>query len=299
MIGILATSMLQSSSTTTSIVVTLVGSTITVSQGIYMIMGANIGTSITNTIVAMGQMGNVDQFERAFAGATVHDMFNFLSVAILLPTELVTGYLARLTGALVKNIETGQDQAWEGPVKKYVAPLSERIIRYNRNLISAVAQGTGSCKYGDGFYPIVCEPGTPTAKTCSQVGLISCSSRTNKCPAFFQATASAHDDRVSGGVMFFFALCILFICLIAFIAVLQRLLLGISTRIIFKATDLNGYLGIAIGCGITILVQSSTITTSTLTPLVGIGAIRLEQMFHLTIGANLGTPVTAIMASVR
>jgi len=46
MIGIICTVFLQSSSTTTSIVVTLVGvGAISVNQGIYMIMGSNIGTS--------------------------------------------------------------------------------------------------------------------------------------------------------------------------------------------------------------------------------------------------------------
>ena len=54
-------------------------------------MGANIGTSVTNTIVSIGQSGDRDQFRRAFAGATVHDMFNWLSVAILLPVEWASG----------------------------------------------------------------------------------------------------------------------------------------------------------------------------------------------------------------
>ena len=106
MVGIVATVLLQSSSTTTSIVVSLVGAdTVSVKQGIFMIMGANIGTSVTNTIVAMGHMGDGDQLERAFAGATVHDMFNFLSVAVLLPVEAATGYLFHLTGAMVKDFK--------------------------------------------------------------------------------------------------------------------------------------------------------------------------------------------------
>lgn len=54
-------------------------------------MGANIGTSVTNTIVSMGQIANKDDFRRAFAGATVHDMFNWLTVIILLPIEVITG----------------------------------------------------------------------------------------------------------------------------------------------------------------------------------------------------------------
>ena len=51
-------------------------------------MGANIGTSVTNTIVSMGQIHDRDEFRRAFAGATVHDMFNWLSVIILLIVEV-------------------------------------------------------------------------------------------------------------------------------------------------------------------------------------------------------------------
>ena len=56
-----------------------------------MTMGANIGTSVTNTIVAIGQIADKNQFRRAFAGATVHDMFNLLCVVILLPLEVITG----------------------------------------------------------------------------------------------------------------------------------------------------------------------------------------------------------------
>jgi Na+/phosphate symporter len=58
-------------------------------------MGANIGTSVTNTIVSIGQITNKDEFKRAFAGATVHDMFNWLAVIILLPIEALK--YARIT----------------------------------------------------------------------------------------------------------------------------------------------------------------------------------------------------------
>ena len=59
-----------------------------VEQAIPMIMGSNIGTSVTNTLVAMGQAGNREDFRRAFSGATVHDMFNILAVLVLLPLEV-------------------------------------------------------------------------------------------------------------------------------------------------------------------------------------------------------------------
>merc|ERR1719311_765849 len=163
MIGIICTVFLQSSSTTTSIIVTLVGAgAISVNQGIYMIMGANIGTSVTNTIVAMGQMGDGDQLERAFAGATVHDMFNFLTVGILFPLELITGYLNHLTEALVKNADTGEGEKAASPIALIIGPLVEPFILVNKDVTKAVAQGV-SC---DAFYPTQCEfPDNPTKDT--------------------------------------------------------------------------------------------------------------------------------------
>jgi len=89
-----------------------------------------------------------------------------------------------------------------------------------------------------------------------------------------------------------------FICLFAMVTMLQKMLLGTSTRIIYKATNINGYLAMLIGVGVTILVQSSSITTSTFTPLVGMGVIRLEQMYPITLGANIGTTITALLAAL-
>ena len=66
-------------------------SVLTVKLAVPIIMGANIGTSVTNTIVSMGQITNKDDFRRAFAGATVHDIFNWLTVLVLLPVEVITG----------------------------------------------------------------------------------------------------------------------------------------------------------------------------------------------------------------
>ena len=231
MVGIISTVLLQSSSTTTSIVVSLVGSTISVKQGIYMIMGANIGTSVTNTIVAMGQMGDGDQLERAFAGATVHDLFNILTVCILLPVEVVTGYLNHLTRALVKNSEPKDGDSWEGPIKKIVAPLANKIIKANKKITNAVAAGE-SC---ESFYPIVCEDRIETAETCTRA-LIDCDKASNKCPAFFSQDASKQDEVVAGAVCFVLAIFMLFICLLGLVSVLKKMLLGVSSRIIYKVT---------------------------------------------------------------
>jgi len=299
MIGVLATVLLQSSSTTTSIIVGLVGGgAIATQQAIYMIMGANIGTTVTNTIVAMGHLGNGDELERAFAGATVHDAFNYLSVVILLPVEAATGMLYKMTKAMLPDEAFEKGNSWEGPIKQIVSPLGNRIIKANKKIISAIAD-PDSDKTCDDFYPVNCTDGIEDYEHCKgKWGLIECDKKTGLCPAFFQNGATQSDDYVSGGVCLFLAIVILIICLIGLVTLLQRMLLGTSTRIIYKATNINGYLAMLLGCGITILVQSSSITTSTLTPLVGMGVIHIEQMYPLTLGANIGTTFTALMAAM-
>ena len=88
MIGILGTVLVQSSSTFTSIIVAAIGAGMKVHVAIPMFMGANIGTSVTNTLVAMAQIGNKMEFERAFAAATIHDMFNWCTVIVLFTIEV-------------------------------------------------------------------------------------------------------------------------------------------------------------------------------------------------------------------
>ena len=60
---------------------------------------------------------------------------------------------------------------------------------------------------------------------------------------------------------------------------------------------LTGYLAMILGALLTILVQSSSVFTSTLTPLAGAGLISLERAYPLTLGSNLGTTTTSILAS--
>ena len=75
-----------------SLSVTIVSvSVIEVETAIPMIMGSNIGTSLTNTLVSFTQVTSKEQFERAFSGATVHDCFNWLTVILLMTLETSTG----------------------------------------------------------------------------------------------------------------------------------------------------------------------------------------------------------------
>ena len=99
-VGIVATALIQSSSTVTSIIVGLVAGGLPVSIAIPMVMGANIGTTITNTIVSLGHVRKGDEFRRAFAAATIHDFFNLISVFIFLPLEIMFGVLESNNGSL-------------------------------------------------------------------------------------------------------------------------------------------------------------------------------------------------------
>ncbi|CAB9518532.1 Sodium-dependent phosphate transport protein 2A [Seminavis robusta] len=209
-IGMLATVCLQSSSITTSIIVPMVPSAISVYQGIYMVMGANIGTSVANTIVAMGQMGDGDDLERAFAGATVHDIFNFLTVAILLSVEVVTGYLDALTGAIVDGVEVKDGDSSSSFVKEMVTPITTKIIKSNQSLMKAVANGA-SCSE---FYPVKCED-----------GLISRIKDTGDCPLFFEDGATQSSDTTSGVVVFIIAIILLSVCLAGLVSVLKKIAL--------------------------------------------------------------------------
>lgn len=97
-IGLLITAMIQSSSTTTAMVVALVASnSITIQSAIPIIMGANVGTTITSTIVSLGFINRKKEFRRAAAAGTYDGIFNILIVVILFPLEYYYGFLSDLS----------------------------------------------------------------------------------------------------------------------------------------------------------------------------------------------------------
>lgn len=136
-IGILATSVVQSSSTTTSIVVGIVGAGgLTVTNAIPIIMGANIGTTVTNTIVSLGHVRRREEFKRAISIATVHDFFNFICVCILFPLELATGVLEQLATSMSLAFSDIGGIKFISPVKLAIHPavqVIQQIIHFLSN----------------------------------------------------------------------------------------------------------------------------------------------------------------------
>jgi sodium-dependent phosphate cotransporter len=128
-IGILGTVLVQSSSASTAVIVGLVATgNVTVDEAVPMIMGANVGTTVTNTLVSLGYVRQTNDFKRAFAAATVHDFFNVFAVLILLPLELMTGVLSRIATWITDRLVGTAGSEWKSPIKQWVKKPVEWIV---------------------------------------------------------------------------------------------------------------------------------------------------------------------------
>merc|ERR1719273_1199559 len=294
-IGILATVLVQSSSTSTSIIISMTAADLLkVNQAVFMVMGVNIGTSITNTLVAIGQINDKDQFRRAFGGATVHDMFNWLSVVVLLPIEWATGMLRGLAESSVKSLSI--PEGYEAPnfLKVITKPATKGIISVDKKLIQKIGQEKNLTKLADLLQ-------TPIIKWGK------CEKESTKfmfCPADGQPPMA---DGSVGIILTIWAIILLSLTLISLVKVLNASLKGTTAKCLHKAinfelpspfTCLTDWVLLTFGVGLTILAQSSSVTTSSLTPLVGIGLLSVEKMYSISLGANVGTTTTGILSAM-
>ena len=243
-VGILGTVLVQSSSASTSVIVGIVASgALGVDDAVPMIMGANIGTTVTNTLVSLGSIRQSQEFKRAFAAATVHDFFNLIAVAILLPVELVTGWLSTAAEWTSEQLVGSAGVEYDSPIKKWVKEPVGRI----EDLI------------GD-----------------------------------FGA-----ETNVLGTIMVLLGLVIVLAALTFITKNMRRL---VADRI---ERSLNAMLGkgggtvaILLGIVITVAVQSSSITTSIMVPLAAAGVVTIQNIYPVTLGANVGTTITALLAAL-
>jgi sodium-dependent phosphate cotransporter len=128
-IGILATSLVQSSSTTTTLTVSLVAAgALDIAGAIPIVMGANIGTSVTNTIVSLGSVTRKEEFRRAMSAATVQDFFNFLAVGVLFPLELIFQVVSRPAAYFTESLASLGGTQLLSPVKQLTEPIAGFVI---------------------------------------------------------------------------------------------------------------------------------------------------------------------------
>ncbi|MCD4740276.1 Na/Pi symporter [archaeon] len=122
-VGILATSIIQSSSATTCIVVSIVSvNPAFMINAIPIVMGANIGTTVTNTLVSFGHVVRKKEFEKALGGATLHDFFNLIAVLILFPLELLFHPLQHASRFMAESFEGAGGFTFISPLKLIIKP---------------------------------------------------------------------------------------------------------------------------------------------------------------------------------
>ncbi len=235
-VGILVTSLVQSSSTTTSLVVAMVGGgTMPVATAIPVIMGANIGTSVTNILVSLGHLNRSKEFRRAFAAANVHDFFNVSAVLLLFPIQLTTNFLGILSAGLAGLFYDIGGLTFASPLKLATAPA-----------VQAIADVVGKHPW----------------------------------------------------LLMLVSLALMFTSLRQIVVLLKELVIrrveALFDQIIFR----NAWRAMLFGLVVTALVQSSSVTTSLAVPLAGAGILTIYQIFPYTLGANVGTTVTAILAAL-
>lgn len=167
-IGLLVTAMIQSSSTTTALAVAMVASgSLSLSAAVPIIMGANVGTTITSAIVSLGFLNKKKEFKRAIAAGTYHCIFNLLTVLILFPLELNYGLLSSMatsiTGFLFSPAEVSAVTSfqWSSPL----SALSELLFGVVNNSFVLMAAAFillfGSILYFRKFVSNLLDAGSP------------------------------------------------------------------------------------------------------------------------------------------
>lgn len=248
--AVLVTSIVQSSSFTTSLIITLVAAgQVSIETAVFAVMGANIGTSVTGLIVALGTIRIRRQFRRAYAAALLHAVPNILTVMILFPTEWITsvifkkGVLAKVSECIADTLGFDEMTKPTNPIKLITKP----VVTFFESITDWFGGG----------------PSIGVSASLSIIGLL----------------------------LLFFALIFLVKNLKG--AVLNRLE-GLFSTVFFR-NDCIAWLS---GIFSTISVQSSSVTTSLMVPIVGAGAVKVRRAFPFMLGANIGTTVTGLIAAL-
>jgi sodium-dependent phosphate cotransporter len=235
-VGLLVTALIQSSSTVTASIVAIVASgNMTLQQAVPMVLGANIGTTLTSTLVSLTFITKKKEFRRALSAGISHDVFNILAVIILFPLELYLNVLSKVSqkiaGLFVSKHETSE------------------AFEYN-NLFTR-----------DFTEWIVESVDAPFVSAMLAILLVFLSIKV--------LTASVYKTFVSN----------------SFRSI---------TKVIFKTTGMSFLYGMSF----TAAIQSSTVTTSLIVPLVANRKVSLGKSFPFIVGANVGTTITAVIAAM-
>lgn len=235
-VGLLVTALIQSSSTVTASIVAIVASgNMTLQQAVPMVLGANIGTTLTSTLVSFTFITKKKEFRRALSSGILHDLFNILNVIILFPLELYFNFLSKTSEKLAKFFVS------EGDVSG--------TFEYNRIFTRGATEW------------IVENINIPFLSTLLAIFLVFFSIKVMTTSVYKTFVLDTFRD---------------------------------ISKIIFKNSGVSFIYGIFF----TAAVQSSTVTTCLVVPLVANRRVSLAKSFPFIVGANIGTTITAIIASM-
>ena len=242
-IGILVTSIVQSSSTTTAVVVGMVGSgVINVANAIPIVMGANIGTTVTGIFVSLGHINRRKEFQRAVSGGTLDGFFKMMCVCILFPLELATGFLQKIATWLSRLFVNFGGIEFSSPIKVATEPTIHLI----KNLDIKIN----------------------TPQNMIYVLLLTIS------------------------------IVLLFLSLYFIVKLMKALVVKRAEIALNNVIGKHGILAILVTLVFTAIIQSSSITIALMIPLAAAGILTLRTMYPLIMGANIGTTITAVLASL-
>ena len=321
-IGIIATAIMQNGTATSSIVLILVGVGIlpTVKIAIPIIYGANIGTCVTNSLIALTLANDPVEFKRAFSAATLNDGFNILTTFALLMLEIIfgdKGFIAHITEKIVDLLPLNDPDslAQINFLSSIVTPVTDVFILLNSTAVDLLSSGNGEIK-------------DVVLKCCEKDSLSMNSSPINQ--SFINSKNITYEHNVneikcvkdcsylcmpllknfgeSGTGVFWiiFSILGLLLSLFAIVKVFSEIIIGPIAKCVTKALNasfpgkfewLTQVVLFFVSFGLTIIVQSSNIITATLVPLCGMGIISLQKVYVMTLGSNIGTTVTGILTA--
>ena len=138
-IGILVTAVIQSSSAVTSILVALVAAgTLSLQEAIPFVLGSNIGTTFTASLVSLTHISTKKEFRKGFATGLIHNIFNVFGCLLFFPLEYYFGFLSKASMWCTKASATFFGSVTGSPgyfVSTFVSPIAKSLVDEGNSVV--------------------------------------------------------------------------------------------------------------------------------------------------------------------
>jgi solute carrier family 34 (sodium-dependent phosphate cotransporter) len=319
-VGIIVTAVMQNGTATSSIVVLLVGVGIipNVKIAIPIIYGSNIGTCVTNSLIALTLANDPDKFKRAFSAATLNDGFNILTTMVLLLLEIVCGqkgFIAYITEKIVDSLplDDPASLAQINFLSAIVTPVTDVFILLNSTAVDMLSSGNNNikevvlkCCETEAFSNILSSKIENFSNNITYEHDVDTSKCIKECSYWCMPLLRIFGESGTGVFWIIFSILSLLFSLFAIVKVFSEIIIGPIAKCVTRALNasfpgkfkwLTQVILFLVSFGLTIIVQSSNIVTATLVPLCALGIVSLQKVYVMTLGSNIGTTVTGILTA--